>query len=195
MKISPITSTPTVRKRSKAKDFWHGFNTALLWIGAVGSVVAAVLIVTNNVHFTRVLSDSMAPSFHRGDVLMVKPFAKTELRQGQVVILPNVDKDGSQYVHRLINVQIKGKSVKVETKGDANPVKDPWTLNIKSNEVPLVIGQLPTAKLPIVDLSRNQIMIFLGLLVVLFISLFVPSSAYSRLPGANKGKHKTKSNA
>ena len=193
MTISPITSTPTVRKRSKAKDFWHGFNTALLWIGAVGSVVAAVLIVTNEVHFTRVLSDSMAPSFHRGDVLMVKPYAKTELSQGQVVILPNIDKDGSQYVHRLIKVDIAGKQVTVETKGDANPVKDPWTLEIKSNEVPLVIGQLPTAKIPFVDLSKNQIIVFMGLLVVLFISLFVPSSAFPRLSRAERGRHKPKS--
>ncbi len=193
MTISPITTEPSTHKRTRAKDFWHGFNTTLLWIVAIGSVVAAVLVVKNQIHFTRVLSDSMAPAFHRGDVLLVKPYAKTELRQGQIVVLPNVDKDGSQYVHRLINVDIAGKQVSVETKGDANQVKDPWTLNIKSNEVPLVLGQLPTSKLPFVELSRNQIMLFMGLMLVLFISLFVPSSAFPRFSRPGHGRHKPKS--
>ncbi len=196
MTISPITNSPTIHKHSKMKDFWHGFNTALIWIGSVGLVLAAVLVVTSQISFTRVLSNSMAPSFHRGDVLLVKPYAKTELRQGQVVLLPNVDKDGSQYVHRLISVVIAGNQVKVETKGDANRTKDPWELNINSNKVPLVFGQLPTANLPFVELSRNQIVLFAGLLFVFFIALFVPSKAFvpSRafvhLPRHSHGRHR-----
>ena len=163
-----------IRNSTVIKSKRQVFFTSVLSIVALMSVAVAVYIVVNNIHFTRVLSNSMAPSFHRGDVLIVKPIPKSDVKKGEVVVLNSISKDGSQYVHRLVAVKAAGNKVIVQTKGDANPVKDPWTLVIKSSEVPLVVGQLPTASVPFIHLGRSGIILALAAMLLLFISLFIP---------------------
>lgn len=70
----------------------------------------------------------------------------------------------------------KGKYVQVETKGDANPVKDPWKLTITSPDVPVVVSQIPASIVPMVTLNRYVLVGLFVLLCLLFISVLTPRS-------------------
>ena len=146
----------------------------LLWLIAVITTSAAIFIVMNNIHFTRVLSGSMAPEFHTGDTLMVKPVPKRELQIGQVAVLPSQD-DDSQFAHRIISVKKSGPEVFVKTKGDANSVADPWTLRIISAKVPIVVAVLPTKDIPIPESTLSTRLGGLGLMLLVLASMITPA--------------------
>ena len=144
-----------------------------LWLVAVITTSAAIFVVINDIHFTRVLSGSMAPGFNRGDTLMVKPIPRNALLVGQIAILPSQDRDGTQFAHRIINVKKTGGTVFVQTKGDANPVADPWTLRILSKDVPVVVSVIPTKALPMIQAGRGIVLSLLGVMTVIAGTLVV----------------------
>ena len=154
--------TESLQQRSKtgASQTFSRLHLLSLWMVAVLTTSAAIFVVMNDIHFTRVLSGSMAPQFHVGDTLMVKPIPKRDLEIGQVAILPSQNDEG-QFAHRIISVKTSGVDVFVKTKGDANPVSDPWTLRILSQRVPVVVAIVPTKNLPIVNVNRNVSIAFL----------------------------------
>jgi len=141
---------------------------------ALVSVASATFILVRHIHFERVLSDSMVPEYKRGDVLLVKPVPAQSLRTGDIAVLPLIKEPGNQYAHRIISVEPKGKYVQVETKGDANPVKDPWKLTITSPDVPLVVSQIPASIVPMVTLNRYVLIGLFLVLCLLFISVLTP---------------------
>jgi hypothetical protein len=55
----------------------------------------------------------------------------------------NRDDKELEYLHRLIDVQHVGDSTHVRTKGDQNPLVDPWTLQVTSTTAPVAIGSIP----------------------------------------------------
>jgi signal peptidase len=109
----------------------------------LATIGIALVVAVLHIHFMRVISPSMEPSVRVGDVVVLKPVSTANLVEGQMVILPVPDEGGVMYAHRLTSVrQVDGKVV-VTTKGDANPAADPWELQIESESVPLVVGQIP----------------------------------------------------
>lgn len=128
-------------------DRGHPTGRILRDVALVLSVLAtigiALVVAVLHIHFMRVISPSMEPSVRVGDVVVLKPVSTANLVEGQMVILPVPDEGGVMYAHRLTSVrQVDGKVV-VTTKGDANPAADPWELQIESESVPLVVGQIP----------------------------------------------------
>jgi len=149
---------------------------------ALVSVASATFILVRHIHFERVLSDSMAPSYKRGDVLLVRPIPAHSLQTGDIAVLPLIKEPGNQYAHRIISVEPTGKYVQVETKGDANPVKDPWKLTITSPEVPVVVSQIPASIVPMVTLNRYVLIGLFLVLCLLFISVLTPRKTVSQEP-------------
>ena len=77
-----------------------------------------------------VLSGSMRPTFAPGDLIIVRPEPVSEVRAGQVITyrLPF----GSHQVetHRVIRVLRPGPHPVIQTQGDANNWRDPWTARL-----------------------------------------------------------------
>jgi signal peptidase len=125
-------------------------RTALRWVInvllivlMVGSVALAVFIGVERVGFSPVLSPSMAPTFAPGDLILTKPEAATDVRVGQVVVLPVPGEPGQRYVHRIIKVEYEKGLPVVRTKGDANSAAEDYRLRITSDTVPLVVHTVP----------------------------------------------------
>jgi signal peptidase I len=68
-----------------------------------------------------ILSDSMAPRFVAGDVVVTKPVAPSALRPGQIITVADPDHPGRTRTHRFVRVDTHGLLV---TRGDANAQAD-----------------------------------------------------------------------
>lgn len=145
---------------------WRISKNVALVVVAVGSVTAAILVSTLSLGFSPVLSNSMTPSFQAGEVVITQPEKRTQLRVGDVVILPLPDGSGQRYLHRIVQVFTKNGEVLVRTQGDNNPLPDPWTLRIDSSEVPKAVGSLP--KIGMVSTYFRNTSIRLALSCIIF---------------------------
>ena len=146
---------------------------------AVTSTALAFFVIVNQIHFARALSNSMTPEFQRGDVLVLKPIDRTNLHKGDIALLPVIGQPGSTFAHRVIEVSGQEGQVTVRTKGDANPIADPVELRITSQEVPIVIGQIPASAIPFSEYRNQLVVALLIFLVLIFVSMFLPKRTRS----------------
>jgi signal peptidase I len=77
-----------------------------------------------------VLSGSMEPTFHPGDLVIVTPEPLSDVRTGQVIAYSTPVADHHVVTHRVIEVVHGGPTPTVRTQGDANPAPDPWTAQL-----------------------------------------------------------------
>ena len=166
--VTPATSGSRITRVRSA------IAGALLWSMAITSVAGAAYVVINKIHFARVLSGSMQPQFERGDVLVLKPIDSAAVTQGQILMLPAAQGDGSLYVHRVIEVDHAKGATLVRTKGDANPAPDPETMKITSTQVPEVTGVINMSWAPMIGVSKVGIIFLFVLLLVALGSVFMP---------------------
>ena len=92
---------------------------------------------------TSVLSESMAPEFRRGDLVITRLVSAQALRVGDVPVV--VPPGGTvPYMHRVVSLDAPaGSPVVLRTKGDANEAPDAWTAELTTGEVPVVVGAVP----------------------------------------------------
>lgn len=69
-----------------------------------------------------VVTDSMAPSINRGDVVFVKPVEFETLNEGDVVTVRFAD-GGGYFTHKIVSIDYIAGAIR--TKGDANQSEDP----------------------------------------------------------------------
>ena len=81
-----------------------------------------------------VLSNSMYPTFARGDAVVVQKLEKKEfskLKKGDILYY---SKDGKLIIHRIIEIkETEEKKLEIKTKGDNNNTEDNWI--IKEEEI------------------------------------------------------------
>ena len=75
-----------------------------------------------------VLSNSMYPTFARGDAVIMKKIDDKDLKKLKKGTILYYSKDGNLIVHRIISVKFDEETNKIEvtTKGDNNNSNDPW---------------------------------------------------------------------
>jgi signal peptidase I len=91
-----------------------------------------------------VLSGSMRPGFTVGGVVISQRVPVSELAVRDVIVFRNPNKPSEEMVHRIVQMT-KGTDgqLLIKTQGDANPVRDPWTLTIRGASVYKVRWSLP----------------------------------------------------
>jgi signal peptidase I len=108
---------------------------------ALGGTAAHVLL---GFGASLVLSDSMAPTFSRGDLVVTRLVVVEAIQVGDVPALVPPDHTDT-YVHRIATrTRTVDGGVVITTRGDANPAPDAWTALLDGGErVPVVVAQLP----------------------------------------------------
>jgi signal peptidase I len=81
-----------------------------------------------------VLSGSMRPTFNPGDVIVVRPEPLRDIRVGQVVSFTIPTAGHELVTHRIIRVLKAGNEPVVQTRGDANNIRDPWTATLHGKQ-------------------------------------------------------------
>ncbi|AXX29601.1 signal peptidase I [Actinosynnema pretiosum subsp. pretiosum] len=133
-------ATGSGRRRHKALRVLGG---VLLFLIATAAVAAAVAVVILKIGFAPVLTPSMKPVYNPGDLLITRATPVSEIKIGDVVVLPRPDMEGERYAHRVISLNTSEGRTVVRTKGDNNTDPDPQALRIESATVPVGIGDLP----------------------------------------------------
>jgi signal peptidase I len=88
----------------------------ILYFGIQGTMF---LVLRTDSPLRAVSSNSMKPTFERGDMIVVKGvYSPNELKIGDIIVYQ--DLSGKPIVHRIVNIQDNI----ITTKGDANPSPD-----------------------------------------------------------------------
>ena len=95
---------------------------AILYFGIQGAIF---IILRTDSPMMAVVSDSMKPTFERGDLIFVKGVdSPDEIKQGDIIVF-QLKGDPETKVHRVIEVVNQGGQLQFRTKGDANSSPDP----------------------------------------------------------------------
>lgn len=135
---------------------------ALLILLTIVIVPSAVLAVYSKASFLTVTSRSMEPTIAAGDTLITRQVPRVEVAPREIIVLPVPDNPALRYAHRVVSARNEASGTIVKTKGDANPSLDSWTMRITSDDVPRVIGVIPTSAIFRGPISRPSV--FIGLL-------------------------------
>ena len=92
------------------------------------SLSLALLIIAQRVltPFHAVRGSSMSPQIKSGDAVIIKEIETRAVRAGQVIIFHDPEDPERLVIHRVVAVKDDGYARLFSTKGDNNPVRDPW---------------------------------------------------------------------
>jgi signal peptidase I len=114
---------------------------ALSVLAALVMVAVAIGVVWLHVGIKPVLSGSMRPTFVPGSVIVTRTIPTTKVRPGDVILFTPPG-ETSPFAHRVMSVSGPANHPIITTKGDANPVADPWKAQIVTPQVSEVIGSV-----------------------------------------------------
>ena len=75
-----------------------------------------------------VMSGSMEPALHVGDVVVVQRIAPLEARAGDIVTFHDPARRGRLVIHRIRSQSVQGSTVLFATQGDANNATEHWSI-------------------------------------------------------------------
>ena len=93
---------------------------------------------------TPVLSGSMRPGFSVGGVVVSQRVPLKDIAVRDVIVFQNPILRTEQMIHRIIKLtRLPGGAIKIKTQGDATPIPDPWTVEIRTRDVYRIRWSLP----------------------------------------------------
>ncbi|HEY1277469.1 MAG TPA: signal peptidase I [Thermoleophilaceae bacterium] len=95
---------------------------------AVGLALALVAPFAFGARPLTVLSGSMEPNLHVGDVVVVKRVEPRDVRPGQVVTFHDPERGGDLVTHRVRAMHARGGKIDFVTRGDANNASEHWRI-------------------------------------------------------------------
>lgn len=133
-------------------------------------VIGAVALVNGSWQVNPVLSGSMRPGFSIGGVVISERIPVSELAVRDVIVFERPDNSSELIVHRIVSIEkgLNGKLL-IRTMGDANPVRDSWTLIIQGKYAYKVRWALPIVGYVAVAFENHRgiTLLVAGLLVLL----------------------------
>jgi signal peptidase I len=110
-------------------------TTAVLLVALLAVVgVVSVALVRGTWMVTPVLSGSMRPGLAVGGVVVSERVPVKSLAVRDVIIFRDPDNPSKQVVHRIVHLSVSSSGkVLINTQGDANTVRDPWTVTLRGD--------------------------------------------------------------
>jgi signal peptidase len=133
-----------------------------------------------------VLSGSMRPGFTVGGVVISQRIPVSELAVRDVIVFHNPNKPSEEMAHRIVQMT-KGSNGRllIKTQGDANPVRDPWTLSIRGKYVYKVRWSLPLLGYVAVAYQNHRGVALLGagfVLILVALSIVIRQRRIAKSP-------------
>lgn len=138
-----------------------------------------------------VLSNSMQPTFSRGDLVVATPEPIASLKVGQVVSFQIPVGDHRVESHRIVEIFNPGVAPVVRTKGDASEAADPWNAQLTGDTAWVVSATVPELGHLILWMRDPRIRLaalFLSpalLAVRMLLRIWLPGGLRDLLPGGS----------
>src|SRR5579885_3162401 len=131
------------------------------------------LILGTDTPLAVVESGSMEPTLNIGDILISKGVNVANLKVGDIIIyqMPN---SNTLIVHRIVEIIKSGNQTLIRTKGENNPVEDPWVV-YPSQVKGLVIFKIPYLGYVSLVFEKTP-QLYFALVLLLIILIFIPQS-------------------
>ena len=110
----------------------HRLAVVVIWttLGLFGGVFLAVTVpYLFGFRSLTVLSGSMEPTIHVGDVVVVEQVPPLDVRVGDIVTFRDPEDASRLITHRVREIELQGSNVQFVTKGDANTSVEDWKIN------------------------------------------------------------------
>ena len=134
---------------------------------------------------TPVLSGSMRPGLAVGGVVISQRVPVDSLAVRDVIVFADPYKPSEQIVHRIVRItKNKSGQLQFNTQGDANTVRDPWTITIRGNDVYRVRWSVPLLGYVANSYQRHRGYYLLGAGIVLILI------AVSTVLGTRQGRRR-----
>lgn len=135
----PSFSFATWTRRLRA---FVAYVLLLAVLGAAG--VCAFALVQGTWMVTPVLSGSMRPGLAVGGAAISQRVPVDSLHVRDVIVFSDPNKPSEQIVHRIVRITKNSSGqLQFNTQGDANTIRDPWTITIRGNDVYKVRWSVP----------------------------------------------------
>ncbi len=121
--VKYISRQPVDRQKIIFEDF-----TALAFV-----ILIIFLIGTKSIFFAAVVSDSMVPTFHKNDLILMQNIDRS-FNVGDIIMFQRPDRE-FPVSHRIVSI----KEGRIYTAGDATKIKDWWALKEKD-----IVGKVIT---------------------------------------------------
>jgi signal peptidase len=122
------------------------------WTGRVLPAAAAIVLavvgigpLTGRYRLATVLSGSMAPGMPIGSVAVLVPEDPGAVRVGDVITFQAPTPERQTVTHRVAEIVEGGHHPVLRTRGDANPVADPWTARLTGDRAWRRVAVVPYA--------------------------------------------------
>lgn len=137
MRLPPYLShmgTETASKKSVAGKSSKAFSKVLVGLIAALFIVApSVLHSQVGIGFSPVLTGSMRPYAHPGDLMVTKITKASNLKVGDIISIHSQD-TGVFYAHRIVRISMQNGQLRIVTKGDANPTPEVTPFMVGPNQ-------------------------------------------------------------
>jgi len=159
--------------------------TVLAWtlFGTFAGLAASVALPTlAGWRAHTVLSGSMSPAVHTGDLVMTEQISPSQARAGDIVTFPDPNRNGKIIMHRVQRIGVTPRIAHVVTKGDANTAVERWDVPA-ADHIGRLVYRVPKAGFLAIRLSQRIALILLlvlpaGLLAVLeIVRIWRPTAA------------------
>jgi signal peptidase len=131
-------SVKVARSGSRGRAWASRVATVLLLFAGLSILAIGIGIRLFGLHLGPVLSNSMQPAFSAGDLVVTRAAPIDSLVAGQVIVFVPPGHD-QPVAHRVVSIA----GTTVTTRGDANPVDDPWQVQLSGTNVERVIATVP----------------------------------------------------
>ncbi len=138
------STSPTSKHRTVGQRVNAVVASVLVLAILVAAGFAAIALVRGTWMLTPVLSGSMRPGLAVGGVAISERVPVDDLAVRDVIVFRRPDDPSEQVVHRIVRIRKSSTGqLLINTQGDANTVRDPWTLTIQGNETYRVRWSIP----------------------------------------------------
>ncbi|MFD8739326.1 signal peptidase I [Streptomyces sp. NPDC059618] len=141
--VEAPAAPPRPGRRHWARRVASALLSLVVVLFAAGFAFAAYSVKSGSWEASSVLSGSMEPKLPTGSVVIAQREPITSLKVGDVVIFHRPDEPDRQVVHRIVTITPSGQGPVLETKGDANPTKDPWRVSPDGDTAWIVRHDVP----------------------------------------------------
>jgi signal peptidase I len=155
--LPPPRITLKITKSRRRKPLWK----TLMLVGiSLCAILVALMVLTGMLQILVVLSGSMQPTFHAGDVIVTVDTPVHSLQVNDIITFRSPDNPKSLMTHRIIKILYDTQVLTFQTKGDAN--EDPDQYVVSSEQV---VGRMVLA-IPYVGYVGQISHSFIGFLLL-----------------------------